>query len=160
MAEVTLRPASAADEDLLLAWANDPTTRAASFHPATIDPAEHRAWLAHRLASPTTRLLIGLVDEQPVGQVRVDVVAEGTAEISISIAADRRGRQLGGQLLAAAIEAGRSDPDLAIGRFLARIRLENEVSIRLFERAGFRLRERTLEAGVPSAVLELEASRP
>src|SRR6185503_8186382 len=48
---VTLRPATAADEALLLVWANDVGTRAAGFRPDPISAEDHRRWLADRLGS-------------------------------------------------------------------------------------------------------------
>jgi RimJ/RimL family protein N-acetyltransferase len=157
MPVVAVRPATTADEELLLAWANDPDTRAASFHPEPISHADHAAWLRRNLATPTTRLMIGEVDGQAVGQVRLDRLPNGTAEISISIAPDRRGRGLGGRLLANAIATGSADSELAIRRYAARIRVENDASVRLFERAGFELRGVSESQGYPCLIYELSA---
>jgi len=152
---VHLRPATPLDADLLLTWANDPTTRAASFRTEQIDPVVHRAWLRERLASPTSRLYIGYQGADPIGQVRLERQAgEGAVEISISIARDRRGRGLGSALLAAGLEAGRRDAGLGGLIFIARVRTDNEASIKLFERAGFRLRDRASCRGVPCLVFE------
>lgn len=154
-AAVQVRPATAADAALLLAWANDPDTRAASFHTERIAPDEHTAWLARSLTLPTRRLFIGMVGEEPVGQVRLDVGEAGEAEVGISIAPERRGRGLGAGLLAAGIEAGRRDHELAVDRFVARVRLGNEASIRLFEGAGFVLRGTGRCVGAPCLIYEL-----
>jgi RimJ/RimL family protein N-acetyltransferase len=152
---VEVRPATAADAALLLTWANDPDTRAASFHTARITSDAHAAWLARSLTLPTRRLFIGMVGEEPVGQVRLDAGDGGEAEVGISIAPERRGQGLGTDLLAAGIEAGRRDPQLAIGRFVARVRAGNEASIRLFEGAGFVLRETGRCDGAPCLIFEL-----
>lgn len=152
--EVRLRPATSLDADVLLTWANDPTTRAASFQTGQIDPVGHQAWLAERLDSPTTRLLIGYDGEGPIGQVRLERLADGEVEIGISVARDRRGQGLGRALLAAGLEAGRRDAGLDARTFIARVRVDNEASIGLFEGAGFRLRERASCAGVPCLVFE------
>ena len=135
---ITLRPATADDERLLLAWANEPTTRAAGFRPAEIAPDEHHRWLTARLASPTSRLYVGLRDGEPVGQVRLDRDDAGRVEVGISVAAEVRGQGLGRELLAAALDAGRGDDALAATSFVARIRPGNAASIALFEGAGFR----------------------
>ena len=146
---VRLRRATAADADLLLGWANDPATRAASFHPDPIDAAGHESWLAARLASPTTTFWIGEDGGgRPVGQVRV----EGE-EISISVAPDLRGRGFGRALLAAAVEeAGRTLP---IERLLARVRVDNPASLSLFAGAGFVELSRGLCEGIPCVELGL-----
>ena len=152
---VEVRPATTADAALLLTWANDPDTRAASFHTAPIAPDEHAAWLARSLTLPTRRLFIGMVGAEPVGHVRLDAGDVGEAEVGISIAPERRGQGLGAGLLAAGIEAGRCDPELAVGRFVARVRTGNEASIRLFEGAGFVLRETGRCDGAPCLIYEL-----
>jgi RimJ/RimL family protein N-acetyltransferase len=152
---VEVRPATAQDAVLLLTWANDPDTRAAGFKTHRIAPDEHAAWLARTLTLPTRRLYIGMVGEEPVGQVRLDVADGGEAEVGISIDPERRGQGLGAGLLAAGIEAGRRDPELAVERFVARIREGNEASIRLFEGAGFALRETGRCEGVPCLIFEL-----
>jgi RimJ/RimL family protein N-acetyltransferase len=136
---ISLRPATHADADLLLDWANDPTTRAAGFHPEPIDQSTHELWLSARLASPTSRLYVGLEDERPIGQVRLEVGTGGRTEVGISIASEARGRGLGGALLRAALAAGRSDRALGVDTFTARIRPENVASISLFSEVGFLL---------------------
>jgi RimJ/RimL family protein N-acetyltransferase len=149
---VRLRPVTASDADLLLDWANDPVTRAASFHPDPIDQAGHVAWLASRLASPTTGFWIGESDDgRPIGQVRV----EGR-EISISVAPEARGQGFGRALLLTAVEeAGRT---LTVERLLARVRLENPASLSLFAGVGFVEVSRGMCEGVPCIELELRLS--
>lgn len=150
-ARVRVRPVVAADADLLLEWANDPVTRAASFHPATIDQAAHRRWLAGRLASATTAFWIGEADGSPVGQVRVELAPDGTGEVGISVAPATRGTGIGRELLAAALaETARTLP---VATFLARVRLDNERSFALFQGAGFVERGRGSCEGIPCAEL-------
>jgi RimJ/RimL family protein N-acetyltransferase len=151
---VQLRRAMESDAELLLAWANDPATRAASFHPEPIERAGHMPWLAARLASPSTGFWIGDADGRPIGQVRVEIVAHEVGEISISIAPEARGVGFGRALLvAASAEAGEVLP---ISTLLARVRLDNPASLGLFAGAGFVERGRTTCAGVPCAEFELQ----
>jgi RimJ/RimL family protein N-acetyltransferase len=152
-AVVRLRRVGQADSDLLLEWANDPETRAASFHPAPIFPVEHRRWLASRLASATTAFWIGEVDGTPVGQIRIEIEPDGTGEIGVSVASDARGSGIGRSLLAAALSEARRT--LPVTTFLARVRLDNSRSLALFRSAGFVERGQRTCAGVPC--LELEA---
>ena len=135
---ITLRPASESDASLLLTWANDPVTRAAGFAPRPITPDEHRAWLASRLLSTSSRLLIGTIGDTPVGQVRLDREPNGRVEVGISIAPEARGRGVGGMLLRSALDEARRDVQLSATGFAARIRPDNPVSIALFTGAGFR----------------------
>lgn len=152
---VEIRPATIADAALLLTWANDPDTRAASFHDERIAPDEHAAWLIRTLTLPTRRLFIGMLGDAPIGQVRLDAADDGQAEVGISIAPERRGQGLGAGLLAAAVEAGRRDRQLGVERFVARVRVGNEASIRLFEGAGFVLRTTDTCDGAPCLIYEL-----
>jgi RimJ/RimL family protein N-acetyltransferase len=134
---ITVRPATADDADLLLDWANDPTTRAAGYHREAIDEATHRRWLAARLASRTSRLYIGLDGERHIGHVRLESGPDGRVEVGISVAPEARGRGIGHDLLRAGLEAGRADPDLKVDVFVARIRPDNAASIALFTGSGF-----------------------
>jgi RimJ/RimL family protein N-acetyltransferase len=134
---VVVRRALPADAAVLLVWANDPATRAASFHPARIDAVTHERWLAERLGSPSTRLYIGLVGVREIGQVRFELDDEGSAEVSISVAPEWRGRGLGPGLLTAGIREIDRDPVFPADRLVARVRPENAASMALFRSAGF-----------------------
>lgn len=140
---------------MLLAWANDPATRSRSFHPERIEAAAHRAWLADSLASPSSRLLIGLEGARPIGQARFELGREGAVEVGISVAGEARNRGLGRSLLAAALESARGDGSLRARIFVARIRLDNDVSAALFRGAGFRFVEQSVCNGIPCLVFEL-----
>lgn len=143
---VTLRAATAADADLLLAWRNDPATRAASFTTGEVDPAGHRAWLAARLADPACSVWIAEQDGTPIGQVRLDGDAD-EAEISVGLAPEARGRGLGAAVIAKACAAG------AAATVLARVRPGNEASLRAFRQAGFS------DAGATEDAVELRWAR-
>lgn len=132
---LTVRPAGPRDEALLLDWSNDPVTRASGFHPDPIPPDEHRRWLARRLADERGGLWIGEVDGVPVGTVRVDLDADGSAEVGISVAPALRGRGLARPLLVAGLAAARERSDVA--RFVAVVRPANAASLGLFRGAGF-----------------------
>ena len=135
---VTLRPATAADEALLLDWANDPGTRAAGFRPEPIAPEDHHRWMSERLRATSGRLLVGMSGDVPVGQIRLDRDARGRVEIGIAVAPAARGHGIGHGLLRAALDEARRDVDLRPTAFLARIRPDNAASIALFTSAGFR----------------------
>ena len=154
-----LRPATAADADLLLDWANDPKTRAASVHREPIERSTHLAWLAARLASDGCRIWIGTTPAgAPVGVVRFERDTDELATASISVDAGQRGRGYGHALLEAGLAAARRE--LRPSGFRAWIRAENAASIRLFEGLGFRRVES--DAPGPDGVLEyrLEGGGP
>ena len=131
---IRLRPVDWGDQDRLLAWANDPTTRANSLSTHRIGDAEHDAWLRGRLADDQTEMFIGEDGRGAVGHIRFDLAA--VAEVSIVVAPEHRGGT-GSSLLGAAVTRWRADHGDAPLR--ARVRTGNLASRRSFERAGFDL---------------------
>jgi RimJ/RimL family protein N-acetyltransferase len=139
---VAVRLARPEDEGLLLHWANDPLARRMSFHPDPITPEEHTVWFRNVLSgSRATQLIVETLDGTPVGQVRIGQ----DGEISISLAAERRGRGLAAPSLRAALDWARRE--LGLARAVARIKPDNEASIKVFEAVGFRCEGETLVAG-------------
>lgn len=134
---VRVRPATMDDADLLLAWRNDPTTRAVSRQQDAVDRPGHVAWLQTSLARPDRHLLVGEVDGEPVGTVRWDEEGQGEWEVSITVAPQARGRRLAPSLLAAAEDwlAVRCGPDLRA--YLAVVHEDNAPSRRLFVGGGY-----------------------
>lgn len=135
-AVVKLRPVGAGDEALLLAWANDPGTRAASRLHEPITAADHHRWLAGRLATPEdARVWIGETESVPIGVVRFVRRAPDAVEVSITVAPEARGGGFARPLLEAGIVASRE----AFGpvTILAEILPGNDASLRLFTAAGF-----------------------
>jgi len=133
---IALRPAVAADEGLLLAWANDPVARAAGFQPEPISADTHHRWFMQRLAEPaSSRIWIGHENDTPIGVVRVELAPDGTLVVSISLDPARRGLGKSRPLLEAGLAAARAAFPRA--RFRAWIRRDNRPSVALFEGAGF-----------------------
>lgn len=133
--EVTIRPATAADADDLLAWRNAPEVRRFARDDRPIDPDEHRRWMAATLAAPDRLLLIGQAGGEPVGVVRYDVVGD-SAEVSIYLAPGQSGRGVGSALLIAAerwLSVRRPD----IATVVAEVLAGNVASQRLFAGCGF-----------------------
>jgi pseudaminic acid synthase len=112
----------------VLAWRNDPTTRAMSRNGEVVGEAEHRAWFEGALSDADCLLLVGEEGGDKVGMVRID--RGETSEISININPRLRGTGRGGELLSKAL-AGCDSP------LVAEVKHENAASRRLFERAGF-----------------------
>ena len=87
-----LRRAILADAADVLAWRNDPVTRAMSRNGDAVGEAEHLAWFARAIADPSRILLIGEDAGAKVGMVRIDRGAE--SEVSINVNPACRGRGL------------------------------------------------------------------
>ena len=114
------------DADILLAWKNEEDTRKNSIVTQDIITREnHLSWLKECLSDSNRELNIILLDEAPVGDVRLD---KGN-EIEISIRLDRKYR---GKGLATAV----------IGMFpaplIAKIVTRNLASMRVFISNGFK----------------------
>lgn len=133
-----LRAAVAADCDLLLAWANDPAVRAASFHGAIIGRAEHRQWLARKLEDENAVLWIAETNAgAPAGVVRFEISGR-EAVMSIALDARFRGQGFGHFLIRRACERIMGEKQL-LEQVTALVKKENFSSIRAFQNAGFRM---------------------
>lgn len=134
---VSARRARPADAPLLLAWRNDPATRAASRSTSEVDPAEHEAWLRQVLADPGRMLLVVEERGEPVGTVRFDREQPGLWEVSVTVAPAVRGRGLARRVLAVGEAAWRREVGTG-PTVLASVRPDNTASARLFRSAGYR----------------------
>lgn len=135
MSEVTLREATVSDARVIWLWRNDPDTVAASLSAAGVDWDEHLEWYRRVLEDPMRHLLVVERENRSVGMLRLDQINETEAEISINIAPTLRGQGLGSQSLVAALEWAGSKGRLKT--ILARVRADNEASVRAFAAAGF-----------------------
>jgi RimJ/RimL family protein N-acetyltransferase len=152
-ATVELRPAEPGDEPLLLSWANDPATRAASRVHEPIAAADHHRWLEQRLATPDdARIWIGETGGAPIGVVRFERQATDSVEVSITVAPEARGHGLARPLLEAGVSAARH----AFGYVTIRAQIlpGNDASVRLFTAAGFR--PMATDRGDASGLISLE----
>jgi RimJ/RimL family protein N-acetyltransferase len=155
--QLRLRPATMDDARFLFRVRNDPVTRKNSFRQNELRYSDHRAWLASKLEDPKRRvrlfvalLVKGRGELEPIGQVRFDCDQRlARAEISIALAARFRGRGLATPLLVRAL----AQTPRALGRVLARVRVENTASLKVFERTGFRRHGAVRKRPAPHVVL-------
>jgi RimJ/RimL family protein N-acetyltransferase len=111
------------DALLLLAWRNDPLTRAMSQTHDLIDLETHTAWLSRRLSQKEPGFYIVERARIAVGTIRID-----GEEISYTVAPECRGQGLGTAMLTLA--------HTKFGAKQARIRRDNLASQRAAEKAG------------------------
>ena len=137
-----------ADSPRLLAWANDPLVRGASFSTDAITDETHARWLRMILQDPERRLFISAS-----GSVRL--ARQGSdATISIVVDPDCRGRGEGRRLLGQVQDwAARST---FCRRLIAWIRLDNPSSLRLFAGCGYVPAGDELQSGHPARRFILE----
>jgi RimJ/RimL family protein N-acetyltransferase len=152
---ISLRPADAGDEALLLRWANDPQVRASSFSPDLIAPSDHHNWFRQGLADPNRLLLIAMAaDSCPIGQIRFDrqplPAQGGSAEATVDLSLDRcaRGFGLAADLVRLGLQAMEQTwgPDIEA---VAEVLTTNAASNVCFSRAGF-VQESILPVPPPS----------
>ena len=131
-----IRKATFDDAELLLNWRNDEVTRMQAFTQDIIKPDDHRQWLERTLGDPKKVLQIILNEQsEPIGQVRFDI--SGTvAEITIALGPEYRNRGYGTlALIESSTRFMEHHPE--VRRIRARIKETNEVSIKVFKRAGY-----------------------
>jgi UDP-2,4-diacetamido-2,4,6-trideoxy-beta-L-altropyranose hydrolase len=133
---VRLRRAEAKDSRMIWSWANDPLTRAVSFSSDPISWERHVKWFESQLADSNAMFYVA-TDAQaaPLGQVRFNV-DNGRGTVSIGLGSEHRGKGLGVKVLDQAVQevfqTGR------VRQLDAYVKADNQASLRLFERAGFR----------------------
>ena len=132
---IRLREALESDARTLWELANDEAVRSASFSPQPIPWDQHEVWFRNKLADSNCRFLIAEDSSAVIGQVRLQMGADGQGEIGASLRADRRGGGLGSHLIERAAEKWLRN-EIASGVH-AYIRSENRSSQRAFENAGF-----------------------
>lgn len=130
---LVMRPVAAADEAMLLDWANDTLVRSNAFNPEPIAPDGHHRWLSARLSDQAhCRFLIAETRSGvPLGQVRFDR-RDDVWVIDYSVAPHYRGRGLGRPILQAAIRQMQPGERL-VGEVLAK----NLASHKVFRSLGF-----------------------
>lgn len=154
---LTLRPATPADVELVFAWSNEPAVRESSFNTAEIAWDTHVPWFNRRIQDDNTVFLIAELDQQPCAQVRFQRdPGMQTAVVGISIAAEFRGKGIAKPLLRqASLAYLKGYPTDRIHAF---IRFENEASQRAFIGAGYRPDGETDFNGVPAKRYLFDAS--
>lgn len=151
---LNIRDVSEEDCRLLWEWANDPEVRGFSFESAPIPWEEHAAWFRRKMADRNCHMyVVSGQDGRPVGQVRFDILGDGSAVVSVSIAGQQRGQGYGQEALRLA--CARLYEAAGVTRFLAYIKPDNPASIRAFEKAGFVYRGSEQLKGQTAVCMEL-----
>jgi UDP-2,4-diacetamido-2,4,6-trideoxy-beta-L-altropyranose hydrolase len=140
---IRLRPATAADEALLLRWANDPQVRANSFSPEPIKATEHQHWFQKGLANSNRLLLIATATHGcPIGQIRFDrqpsSTEAGASEATVDLSLDRcaRGHGLAAELVSLGLQSMEQRWGPATDA-VAEVLTSNTASNVCFARSGF-----------------------
>jgi RimJ/RimL family protein N-acetyltransferase len=130
-----LRDATMEDYEFLLELRNDHTVIATCFNASKVSGSRHLEWLKETLSDPNCRLLIVTVENKDIGQIRINI-ANGKAELSISLISSERGKGYGKAAIQKAILYINKSPK--VKAIIARIKPENRASLQMFNNAGLR----------------------
>ena len=124
------------DAEYLFKWRNDPHTIAMSLNSMPVNWNEHIEWLQRALNDEKKLLILCYLENSaPVGFVRFDVHYHH-AEVSINLNPRCRGKGFAKRCLTAALERFQREFRMPT-QIIARIKIDNKASQRLFIGAGF-----------------------
>ena len=133
--QLTLRGATMDDVRMIFAWRNIPELAEMGRTQRPVGWEEHLSWFQRVLTDGNHLLLIVLLGQEPIGQVRFDLVKDRSCEVSISLLPQYTGRGLG--VLALEHACWEAFARMAVDEIVAVIRKDNQRSISAFKKAGF-----------------------
>lgn len=136
---VWFRKASEDDVELYYNWANDVAVRNNSYSSEVIPYENHVKWFASKLKDDKCYMVVFQNhDNENIGQVRIQKAEENSAIIGISTDAKHRGKGYAAKMIAQASDAFlHKNPEICINAY---IKLDNSVSAKAFEKAGYELK--------------------
>ncbi len=144
--DFSLRKATPNDLEFLFNLRNEEVVRRFSLNSELISLDTHKKWFERKMASQDSVIFIAEKDSEPIAQTRFDLVGEDTAEVSIAVAADFRGKGYGTEILKQTTRLFLdSHPNVLMVR--AYIELDNAASLRSFTKAGYRLKGESNDGG-------------
>lgn len=130
-----IRSASTKDSDDILRWRNDPITRKMSIDSSKISQTTHNNWYKKSLKSKNCSIYIAEDGKKKVGMCRFDYNDKSkTSTISINVNPSFRGKGLSNELLKSSIKKYIKLKNVDL---IAKVRIENLVSLKIFKNAGF-----------------------
>ncbi|MBK7312096.1 MAG: GNAT family N-acetyltransferase [Sphingobacteriaceae bacterium] len=148
--QIEFRKPKLADADLYFKWTNDEAVRQNSFEQEPVPYSDHVEWFKQKLNSPNCFMYLFTLQNEAIGQVRIENKAEETI-IGISIDAHHRGKGFGTSM----IEMACADhfKKVHTQQINAYIKESNESSMRIFKKAGFKNEEHMMVKGIKSIKL-------
>lgn len=133
---IQLRYVKKTDCDSIYSWINDPFVRSNSFNSDIISQEEHERWFFSIISDKNTIYYIALDNlGNPIGQARFKIDRE-EAVISVLIEMNHRGKGLGSELIRCATK--RCFDETKVTRIIAYIKINNNISLKNFLKAGYR----------------------
>jgi len=134
--QLQLRLVSENDFERVFHWRNHIKTRKFSFHSDPISLEEHHNWFFEKLMSTQCILLIGFIENDPIGVLRYDI-EESTAAVSVYLNPDKHGFGYGAMLLRKGEDWVRlHHPN--IKELTAEVLTENFASMNVFNETGYK----------------------
>ena len=136
MNKIRLRKADLDDMMILYRWVNEPSVRANSFHSELISFEEHKWWFERVMNDPNVLIFILMLDEKPIGQVRL---AFDCGMYLIDYSIDFKYRRQGfGTIILQLIEGQILDDEVTL---VGRVKKNNVSSQAIFRRLDYGERE-------------------
>jgi len=141
--DILIRLAEDKDCENIFHWRNAEETRRSIFRPEMISWKDHLNWFRSTLTNPHRQLLIGEIDQNPVGVLRYDFDNE-EAVISIYLVPGLSNKGLGTALIGCGNQWIQTH-FLNIRRVMAEVLPSNKGSLKAFKNVGFRIKNYTLQ---------------
>jgi len=134
---IKIVPCDQSHSKLIWAWRNDPITRKMSRNSHEIAWTEHQKWFQASLAGNERKLLIGVMDEEPFGMIRYDIIGEGEFIFNINLNPAFRGRKLSDSFMEKSIEFLKAQ--MTVKHIFAEIRIDNRPMNAVFQKRNWQL---------------------
>ncbi|MEX0967238.1 MAG: GNAT family N-acetyltransferase [Bacteroidia bacterium] len=145
--KLNCREATMADCQQIYKWNSDPVTRANSFNSSVFSFEDHKKWFEDKLKNGATKFFVFANErEQDVGLVRMDSVDDYWL-IGLNVVPDHRGKGYAANMIIGAVQKIREKSPLPV---IAQIKVENQSSVKVFEKAGFTLDREIVINNIPS----------
>lgn len=129
---LNIRKANLGDCKDIFRWRNDKKTRELSFESSIIPYEEHLKWYRRAICENRKTIFVGEDSNgSKIGIIRFDLINSNTYEVHVNVAPEHRGKGFGRQLIT-------ETSQLMKGKHLARIKATNLISIRVFQKSGYR----------------------
>jgi len=135
--KIKARLANDDDCEEILIWRNDSLTRKSFFNSDLVKKSEHSKWFANVQESNNSLIVILTLNEERIGMVRYDSAVKSTL-VSINTNPMKRGMGNSSQILVHS-EVFLKNNIYFFPLLVANILKDNELSIKVFKRAGYQL---------------------
>lgn len=137
LSNLVFRRAEKSDVFTYFDWANDESVRKNAFNSEKIEFNSHEKWFNEKINSSSSLLLVALLNDKPIGQIRFDQVSDSTYEVDVSIDNSIRGQGLGVDIIRGGTDA-MIKHNSSIQRIVAKIKKNNAASRKAFVSAGYK----------------------